>query len=206
MLGAGAIYPIAEDEITCKPFELPDYWPRCYALDVGWNRTAALWGAHDREGDIVYLYSEHYQGQAEAPVHATAIKARGIWIPGVVDPAARGRAQADGKQLLKLYKDTGLDLGLAINAIEAGIQEVWLRLSSGRLKVFTSLLCWLSEYRQYARDEDGKIPDNSKDHLMDCTRYLAMSGLKRAMTQAEADYHYGRQKKKYQAADAVAGY
>jgi hypothetical protein len=42
-LGSGAIYPVPESEIVCKPFEIPGYWPRCYALDVGWNRTAAIW-------------------------------------------------------------------------------------------------------------------------------------------------------------------
>ena len=44
-LGSGAIYPVRESEIVRKPFEIPRYWPRCYALDVGWNRTAAVWGA-----------------------------------------------------------------------------------------------------------------------------------------------------------------
>src|SRR5215467_13831811 len=44
-LGSGAIYPVPESEIVCKPFEIPRYWPRAYALDVGWNRTAAIWGA-----------------------------------------------------------------------------------------------------------------------------------------------------------------
>ena len=30
-LGSGAIYPVPESEIVCKPFEIPRYWPRCYA-------------------------------------------------------------------------------------------------------------------------------------------------------------------------------
>ena len=45
MLGSGAIYPLPESLITCDPFEIPSYWPKAYGMDVGWNRTAAVWGA-----------------------------------------------------------------------------------------------------------------------------------------------------------------
>ena len=76
-LGSGAIWPVPESEIAVDPFELPPHWPRGYGLDVGWNRTAAVWGAHDRDTDTVWLWSEHYRGQAEPSVHAAAIRARG---------------------------------------------------------------------------------------------------------------------------------
>lgn len=178
-LGSGAIYPIPESEIIIDPFDLkmiPKFWPRCYALDVGWNRTAAIWGAWDQEADIVYLYSEYYRGQAEPAVHAQAIRARGSWIPGVIDPAARGRSQDDGKALAEQYIDLGLSLAFADNTVEAGIYEVWSRLSSGRLKVFSTLQNWRAEYRLYRRDEKGKIV-KSNDHLMDASRYLIMTGL-----------------------------
>jgi hypothetical protein len=175
-LGSGAIYPVAESEVVVEPFELPRHWKHCYALDVGWNRTAATWGAYDSEADIVYLYSEHYKGQAEPVIHAQAITSRGKWIPGVIDPASRGRGQKDGEQLLQIYRDLGLKLVLANNAVDAGIYEVWTRLSTGRLKVFKTLQNWWAEYRLYRRDESGKIV-KSNDHLMDATRYLCMTGL-----------------------------
>jgi len=170
-LGAGAIYPVAESEFVIDPIIIPPHWARCYALDVGWNRTAAVWGAWDREADVIYLYTEHYRGQAEPSIHATAIKARGEWIPGVIDPAANGRSQDDGEQLIATYRALDLNLEPANNAVEAGIYNVWERLSTGRLKVFSSLLNWCDEYRQYHRDEDGKIVKKF-DHLMDATRYL----------------------------------
>jgi phage terminase large subunit-like protein len=176
-LGAGAIYPVPESEFVVDNFEIPDFWPRAYGLDVGWNRTAGIFGAIDRERDILYLYHEHYRGQAEPPIHAAALRAPGAWIPGVIDPAARGRGQDDGKQLLKMYVDLGLKLKLADNQVEAGIYEVWQRLSTGRLKVCKSLKNWLTEYRMYRRDEKGKIIKDN-DHLMDATRYLTMSGMK----------------------------
>ena len=170
-LGAGAIYPVPESEIKVTDFAIPAHWVRLYALDVGWNRTAAVWGAHDRDNDVIYLVGEHYRGQAEPVIHATAIKAKGSWIPGVIDPASRGRSQADGQTLHKAYKDLGLTLGLANNGVESGIYEVWQRLSTGRLKVFASLTNWFQEYRIYRRNERGQIVKEN-DHLMDTTRYL----------------------------------
>ena len=106
-LGSGAIYPIPESEIVIEPFAIPAWWPVCFAMDVGWKRTAAIWGAVDRESDIVYLWSEHYRGEAEPSVHADAIRARAHWIPGVIDPAARGRSQKDGQVLYDNYVDLG---------------------------------------------------------------------------------------------------
>lgn len=174
-LGSGAIYPVAESEFVVDPFAIPVYWPRAYALDVGWKRTAALWGAWDRSIDCLYLYTEHYRGQAEPSIHAAAIKARGDWIPGVADPAARGRAQKDGERLMELYTELGLHLTKADNTVEAGIYDVWERLSTGRLKVFKTLRNWLAEFRIYRRDENGAII-KANDHLMDDTRYLVRSG------------------------------
>lgn len=183
-LGSGAIYPIPESDFVIDPFDIPAHWPRAYGMDVGWNRTAVPWGAIDRETDTLYLYSEHYRGQAEPVIHAQSIKARGDWIPGVIDPAARGRGQRDGQQLLQSYIDLGLDIEVALNGVESGILEVWQRLSSGRLKVFRNMTNWLGEYRLYRRDEKGQVV-KTNDHLMDATRYLVMSGIERSKTKPE---------------------
>lgn len=178
-LGAGAIYPVVEADVACEDFPIPAFWPRAYGLDVGWKATAAVWGAWNRDTDTVYLYSEHLRGEAEPAVHAAAIRARGAWVPGVIDPASRGRAQKDGLRLLDNYRALELDLDLADHAVEAGLERVWTRLSTGRLKVFRSLVSWWQEYRIYRRDDTGKVV-KERDHLMDATRYLVMSGLQRA--------------------------
>lgn len=178
-LGTGAIYPVPEEDISVAPFAIPEHWPRSYGLDVGWNRTAAVWAATDRDAQVTYLYAEHYRGQAEPSVHADAIRARGAWIPGAIDPAARGRGQTDGRALLDAYRDLGLDLTPADNAVESGLHKIWQMLSGGRLKVFSTLAQWFAEYRLYRRDDHGRIVKD-RDHLMDATRYLAMTGLDRA--------------------------
>lgn len=174
-LGMGAIYPVPESEITVAPFAIPDFWPRGYALDPGWNRTAALWAAHDRAHDVVYFYTEHYRGQAEPSVHAAAIRARGEWIPGLIDPAANGRSQRDGEQLMADYIALGLKLGVAVNNVESGLYDLWERFSTGRLKVFSTCRNFLAEYRLYRRDEKGRVVKEF-DHLMDCGRYRIAGG------------------------------
>jgi phage terminase large subunit-like protein len=172
-LGAGLIYPVPESVFLCAPFEIPKHWPRSYGLDVGWNRTAAIWGADDPETDTEYWYSEHYQGEEVPAVHAAAIKARGH-IPGAIDPASFGRGQKDGEKLIDIYRAQGLNLQPADNAVEAGLLHVWERLSTGRLKIFANLQNTLSEIRLYRRNEKGKVI-KERDHAMDAGRYRSMT-------------------------------
>lgn len=182
-MGAGAVYPIAESRFVIDPIHLPDHWPRVFGFDGGWHNTAAIWGAWDRDSDIVYLYSEHLQGKWAVPLHAAAIKGRGSWVPGVGDAAATD--QSDGKKVLKLYRNEGVKLKLADKSVDAGIQDVYTRLVTGRLKVFSNMEQWLREYRLYRYDEKGEVLKKN-DHLMDATRYLIRSGLKLAKTKIQA--------------------
>lgn len=185
VLGAGVIYPVPESVVLCDPFELPPFWPRAYGMDVGWNRTACVWGAWDRNSDTIYLYREHYMGQAAPAVHASAIKTPDPWIPGAIDPASAGSSQKDGQSLRFEYTKLGLDLIDADNTVEAGIHACYQRLVSGRLKVFRTLRNWTSEFRIYRRDENGKIVKDN-DHLMDAMRYLVMSGMRVARVEPTA--------------------
>jgi hypothetical protein len=180
-LGAGAIYPIEPANFTVAPFSIPEHWKRSYGFDVGWNVTTAIFGAIDPDTDIGYLYSEHYRREAQPLVHAAGIKLRGDWIPGAIDPAARGRAQKDGENLLSIYRSLDLKLTPADNAVEAGLFAVWEDLSIGRLKVFSNMTNWLREHRLYRRDENGKIVKKD-DHCMDATRYWRMTGRRIAIT------------------------
>lgn len=182
-LGSGAVYPVMEQDIVVEPMQIKPWHYRCYGMDVGWNYTAVVWAAWDKEADIVYLYDCYKREKGEPEIHAAAVNLRnvgGTKIPGVIDPASRGRGQADGKQLLQMYRKHGLKIIPADNAVEAGIYNVWSRLSTGRLKVVKGAMTpWLEEYRMYRRDEKGKIV-KIHDHLMDATRYLIMSGLRLA--------------------------
>lgn len=178
-LGSGAIYQVSEDDVKVSDFEIPTHWPRAFGMDTGWEWTAAVWGAWDRDVDVLYIYSVYKRGQVEPPVHAEAVKARGEWIRGVGDAAAINAY--DGRSFMQIYGDLGIDVELPDKAVEAGIQRVWERLSAGKLKVFASCGPWFDEYRLYRRDERGRIV-KEHDHLQDATRYLVVSGLDRART------------------------
>ena len=170
-VGTGLIYPVDPKNIIVDDFQIPKHFKKLYGMDVGWNNTAAVWGAWDLDNDIIYVYSEHKQGQAEPVVHAKAIRSRGDWIRGMIDPAARGRSQVDGEQLFKLYRDEKLLIYPANNAREAGIFNIWERLTTGRLKIFKSCGMILREFSLYHRDEKGQIV-KTNDHLLDALRYM----------------------------------
>ena len=170
-LGSGAVYQIPDSEITCQPFEIPAHFKQLYGFDVGWNNTAAAWGAYDPDSDIIYVTSDYKRGQCEPAIHASSIRARGDWIKGAIDPASRGRSQSDGEQLIWLYGQQGLVLMLADNTVEAGVFEVYERLSTGRLKVFKTCNDLITEYRLYRRDDKGRIV-KTNDHIMDAMRYM----------------------------------
>ena len=84
-LGAGAIYPIAEEDITVPTRTIPPTWRRAYAMDVGWQRTAVVWGAEDPGSGAIEIYDIHYRGHGEPPSHALAIRARGEWMLGACE-------------------------------------------------------------------------------------------------------------------------
>ena len=99
-LGSGLVFPIAEDDIVCEHFEIPDYFPRICAIDFGWDHpTACVWIAWDRDSDIVYVYDSYAMRQETVPVHASAIKSRGFWIPVVYPMDGRQADKGSGKSL-----------------------------------------------------------------------------------------------------------
>lgn len=177
-LGSGAIYPVSLDDVVLKATEvseIPAYYKRIYALDVGWNRTAAIFLALNPDDDVAYAYAEYYGTKQEPEIHAARIKrTAGTWMPGVIDPAARQRNQIDGQKLIRIYNGLGLKLRVADNTRDAGLAEVWSRLASGRLKFHPNTYNLQNEYLLYRRDEKGDIVKEN-DHLMDALRYAVMA-------------------------------
>jgi phage terminase large subunit-like protein len=192
-LGKGAIYPFPEDQVAIDPFEIPKFWPRAYGLDVGWERTACIWGAMDPETLTVVLYDEYYEpgGPHNAPRnHSEEIRRRGTWIPGVVDPAS-------AYHQLQPFDSIGLDLSHADNNVEAGILAVFELFATGRLRAFKSLTNFFSEFRKYQRTETyPNKPLKRDDHLCDALRYLIISGRARMITEPKPKgIHWGTGKR-----------
>lgn len=170
-LGAGAIYPVPESEILITPFMIPAFWKRCYGMDVGWKCTAVVWLAQDPLDGTLYAHSEYKRGKEVPVIHATAVKARGEWIPGAIDFA--GSADGKGKTQIELYTGLGLKVVAANKEVTLGLDTVYQMLATGRLKLFTTMSQTIAEYRMYRRDENGKIVKEN-DHLLDALRYAVM--------------------------------
>lgn len=181
--GEGMVWPVSEDDYVIPPFDhtKDPTWKRAYGFDVGWHKTAAIFGAYDEVNDIVYIYDEYYMSEQDPVSHAAKIrvKTKG-WIPGVIDPSAR-KSREDGIRTIDEYIDNGLELYKADNTRETGILKVYNRLVTGRLKIFSSCTNLISEIRQYAYDASGNIKGKAsgraQDHACDALRYLIMSGL-----------------------------
>jgi phage terminase large subunit-like protein len=171
-LGSGRVYPISEDDIIVRPFEIPEYFPRAYGLDFGWNNTAALWIAQDPVTQVKYVYAEYKKGKVPDSQHAYAIQQRGDWMSGAADPSGGGRRD-DGRMRIDYYRSLGLDLHPGYNSLVPGIAQVYNDLESGMLKFFSNLHLLLDEYRVYRYDskDPNKVARNQDDHLLDTLRY-----------------------------------
>jgi phage terminase large subunit-like protein len=188
-LGSGLVFPINEEDIICDPIDIPIHWPRICGLDFGWDHpTASVWTAWDRDSDIVYIYDSYSLRQETVPVHASAIKSRGKWIPVIWPMDGRQADKGSGKNLTEQYRQEGVNMtrehfsnppsqgqkeGTGGNSVEAGVMEILTRMQTKRLKIFKNQGKLLEELRMYHR-KDGKIvPAN--DDVISAMRYCVMS-------------------------------
>jgi hypothetical protein len=161
------VYPISAPTFAVDPFRIPPFWRRGVAVKLEGDETLALWGAFDSESDILYITTEHIGDRGEASVNAQAIASRGKWVPGTID--SDETSVLARQQLVANYMAFGLRLMPADRSEEAGIADMLDRLSSGRLKVFSTCPQFFTAYRNYRRDETGEIEPNG---LMECARSL----------------------------------
>lgn len=176
-LGSGAVFQLSESEYVVPQLTkgVPSHWPRSYALDVGIRVAAAMWIAQNPDDQIYYVYSEYEREDVPYSIHAAAIKAKGDWICGVVDPAADQRNQVDGERMIDNYRRAGLTLTEAENSVSSGLEDLIDALTSGKLKIIETCQKLIRQMRVYRRDDKGKIVKKN-DHLVDSLRYGWVSG------------------------------
>lgn len=189
-LGSGAIFPVDESMVTCTPFHVPDYWPQIIGMDFGWDHpTAGAKLAWDRDVDCVYVTAVYRQKEAQPAVHAAAIKAMGAWIP-VAWPHDGNNDMAAGPALAGQYRTAGLKMlkehathEAGGNSVEAGLMEMYDRMTTGRWKVFSTCQAWFEEFRLYHR-KDGKVV-KVLDDTLSASRYAYMMRRFAQVRQAE---------------------
>lgn len=180
MLGSGRIFPVAESAITVEPFAIPKHWTRIVGLDIGWEHpTAAVWLAHDPDSDTIYVTDCYRVRMGLISTHASAIKARGKWIPVAWPHDALEHDKKSGEQIAESYRKEDVNMlperatfEDGTNGVEAGLIDMLERMQTGRWKVFSHCNDWFEEFRIYHR-EDGKVVKEFDD-LMAASRYGRM--------------------------------
>jgi phage terminase large subunit-like protein len=199
MLGEGGVYRVPDEQISCKPFEIPEHFRRICGIDFGINHPfAAVWIAYDADNDITYVTdAEKISGETPGH-HAEMIKSRGSWIPVSWPHDGLNRDKGGGAVLKDQYIACGVNM-LPMSARhsdetgggmkrEAVTSEILGKMRSGRFKVFSHLSEWFEEKRMLHRitkNGQSKIVDRHDD-MESATRYACMM-LRFAVSDVEAD-------------------
>jgi hypothetical protein len=164
-LGSGRIFPVAEETLAIGQRDFPSHWPRIGGMDFGWDHPfAAVEVIWDRDTDTVYVSKCYRVREASAVIHAGALRAWGKELPWAWPRDGRRETlEGAGKPLADQYAAQGLDM-IYTHAqfddgsvsVEAGLQDMLIRMESGRFKVFKHLNDWFDEFRLYHR-KDGKV-------------------------------------------------
>lgn len=158
---------------------IPATWTRICGLSLDRHTVGAVWLAHDRKARVISAYAEYSVALPELPIVADAVN-RGCgktaespaWIPVIMDGEACDRSKVQGATLMGRLAELGVNLNDARYDEEAGIADVARAIQMGKLFVEPTLVRWLAEYRTFARDDKGELPDGF--HLMRATGLALM--------------------------------
>jgi len=195
LMGSGLIFPISDDKIKIDPIEIPKHWKRLNGMDFGWEHpTAVAFIAWDEDEDVVYVYKEYSEANVLPPIVASAIKAgENEWIKTIWPHDGMGTddKQKD-KTKMQLYVDEKVNMhdswftnppgvgekeGSGGNSVEPGILSMYLRMETGRLKVFSHCTEFFREKAIYHRKIKNGQPYIVKlnDDMISAVRYACQS-------------------------------
>jgi len=188
LMGSGLIYEVDEDDLSIKPFDIPDHWFVINGMDFGWDHPQAhiqlVW---DKGADIFYVVNA-WKGSKKQPFEAWHMVKP--WAENV--PASwpgdglQHKQQSSGEavKLKDLYENEGFNMLPERATFEDGGDGVWVGImelnnlmKTGRLKIVSVLFDVFEELRQYhtkttisGKTEIVKI----RDDLLDAIRYAYM--------------------------------
>ncbi|SNS16041.1 terminase large subunit domain-containing protein [Pseudomonas segetis] len=181
LLGTGLIFDFGDDLIKCAPFECPAHFWVVNGMDFGWDHPQAhvqLW--IDIESDVVYL-AHAWKKSKVTPITAWgSVKAWAQYVPTAWAADGLQSEKSSGIHQKAAYDDAGWQM-MGTHAtwpeggvgVEAGLVELYERMTTGRFKVFSHLSDFFEEKMSYHRDETGKIV-KLNDDLISATRYAYM--------------------------------
>lgn len=167
------------------PRGIPAHWPCFSGHDFGMNDpNAAVWARLDPNNDILYVIAEYEAPSLTMRAHIQRWKQAGLEVDAAFgDPS--------GADQMATADELGYPIQKANNDILAGIDLVYDRFKTGRLKVFPNCKALLDYRESYvwaknANDEDDLLdkPANPQParHMMDALRYLVIGLQENFMT------------------------
>lgn len=193
---------------TCKPFRIPDEWPRYRAFDYGLDMFACLWIAVDFSGRC-YVYREYCE--SDLVVSDAARVMRACTPPEervsftIAPPDMWNRQKDSGKNMAELFMQNGIGLLKASNSRIQGwlaLKELMKLRKDGKpgLIIFSdckSLIEFLPALQHDAKNpSDCAKEPHEITHAPDALRYFAvmrtMPAIKNAVITPEDDFDDGR--------------
>ncbi len=172
-MGSGRVYPIDEAFVIVPKQQIPTFWRKAYGLDPGASNTAVIWIAQDPNTQVMYIYDEYKNGRVLYLLHGEAIKTRGDWIEGGIDPHEAVKPRDTGESVHTYFESLGLHLTAAKGDPDALRARIRALFESGALKIMDSCVGLVNEIRTYRYDlnDPNKIAKNQDDHRIDAMMY-----------------------------------
>lgn len=192
LAGSSMIFQFSDDDITCDPFQIPDWWPQILGVDFGGDHPfACIKWAFDTENRKEYLADCTKIRRATIPEESSIIKKMGgDRLPVAWPHDGNKQDKQSGKTIAQLYREEGVNMlplcfsnppelgkpeGTGGQGIYAGLKAMSNGMAEGRLKIFSHLGDWLKEKQSYHM-KDGKVVDINDDAIS-ASRYGYMSGI-----------------------------
>lgn len=195
-MGSGKVYPIDEQFVIVPKFRIPDFWPKCYGIDPGQANFAVVWIAEDPNTGVKYIYDEYKHGKVNYVIHVDAIKNRGEWIQGGIDPHEAVKPRDTGETVHSYFESQGLGLMAAKGDPDALRLRIRAMFDAGSLKIVDNCIGLLNEVRTYRYDitDPNKIAKGQEDHRLDALLYgiCVFETQAQSHAQMEEETHQGR--------------
>lgn len=180
VLGSGRVFPLDEDDLKVRAFDVPAHWVQIGGIDFGWDHpTGAAKLVWDRDSDCIYVTNSYGHREATPIIHAAALKPWGAEMPWAWPHDGLQHDKGSGEALAAQYRLQGLNMlperatfEDGGNGVEAGVAEMLDRMLTNRWKVFDHLEDWFAEFRLYHR-KDGLIVKLNDDRMC-ASRYATM--------------------------------
>ena len=190
MLGHGRIYDIGEEFVTCEPFDIPDHFFVMNGMDFGWDHPQShIQLVEDRDSGIFTVTKAYKASKVSAQDAWGVVKSWNQGIP-TAWPADGLQERDQTGNKAKPYREAGFKMlpshatwpdvqdgkgGVKTGgvSVETGLYEINDLLRTGRIKFVRGLFDLFDEFRQYHRDDKGKIV-KVRDDILDAIRYAYM--------------------------------